>query len=199
MRYRGTQRCVGKNAKYRNITQTKRQGHSPPGPPFVGSPVVYQHNDVSKIEQNLNKNFSNICNWFVHNKLSIYFGEDKTKCILFGTKNLNKNGSLKIRHGTIQIKQCHTVTYLGCALDKNLSGEIMALSIISKINCRLRFLYRKKQIFIVTSSQTTLQRSDTISFRLCMLSLVSQPEQQIEVKITNTPKQMHSLLSEFIQ
>ena len=48
--------------------------------------LVYQHNDVSKIEQNLNKNFSNICNWFVHNKLSIYFGEDKTKCILFGTK-----------------------------------------------------------------------------------------------------------------
>ena len=27
--------------------------------------LVYEHNDVSKIEQNLNKNFSNICNCFV--------------------------------------------------------------------------------------------------------------------------------------
>ena len=30
--------------------------------------LVYQHNDISKIEQNLIKNFSNICDWFVDNK-----------------------------------------------------------------------------------------------------------------------------------
>ena len=102
--------------------------------------LVYQHKDVSKIEQNLNKNFSNICDWFVDNKLSIHFGEDKTKCILFGTKQkLNKTGSRTIRHGTIQIKQSHTVNYLGYALDENLSGETMALKVISKIKCRLRF------------------------------------------------------------
>ena len=39
--------------------------------------LVYQHHDSSKIEQNLNKNFSNICDWFVDNKLSIHFGEKK--------------------------------------------------------------------------------------------------------------------------
>ena len=61
------------------------------------SSLVYQHNDVSKIEQNLNKHFSNICDWFVDNKLSIHFGEYKTKCILFGTKQkVNKTGSLDI-------------------------------------------------------------------------------------------------------
>ena len=41
--------------------------------------LVYQHNNVSKIEQSLNKSFSNICDWFIKNKLSIYFREDKTK------------------------------------------------------------------------------------------------------------------------
>ena len=57
--------------------------------------LVYQHNDVRNIEQNLNKNFSNICDWFVDHKLSIHFGEGKTKWILFGTKKkLNKTGSL---------------------------------------------------------------------------------------------------------
>ena len=31
----------------------------------------------------LKKEFMNACKWFVDNKLSIHFGEDKTKCILF--------------------------------------------------------------------------------------------------------------------
>ena len=58
---------------------------------------------------------------------------------------LNKTDSLDIRYSTIQITQYHTVTNLGCALDENLSGETMALKVISKINCRLRFLYRKNR------------------------------------------------------
>ena len=59
--------------------------------------LVYQHKDVKEIERNLNKNFSNVCDWFVDNTLSIHFGEDKTKCVLFGTKDkLNKVSSLEI-------------------------------------------------------------------------------------------------------
>ena len=34
----------------------------------------------------------------------------------------------------MQIKQYQTMTYLGCALDENLSGETMGLQVISKIN-----------------------------------------------------------------
>ena len=87
-----------------------------------------------------------ICDWFVNYKLNIYFGEGKTKFILFVTKQKpNKTGSLNIRHGMIQIKQYYTVTYLGCTLDGILSGEIMALKVISKINCRRWFLYRKNR------------------------------------------------------
>ena len=40
-----------------------------------------QQKDNDKIEYQLNKNFSNICDWFVDNKLSIHVGEDKTKSI----------------------------------------------------------------------------------------------------------------------
>ena len=103
--------------------------------------LISQQKNVSKMEQNLNKNFSNTCDWFVNNKLSIHFGEGITKSILSGTnQKLNKTDSLNIRHDTIQIKQYHTVTYLGWVLDENLSGETMALKVISKINCILRFL-----------------------------------------------------------
>ena len=105
--------------------------------------LAYQHNEISKIEQNLNKNFLNILDWLVENKLSIHFGEYKTKCILFGTKQkLNKTGSLDIIYGVIQIKQYHTETYLGCALHENLSGKTMTLKVIWKTNCTLRLLNR---------------------------------------------------------
>ena len=59
--------------------------------------LVYQHRDVKEIERNLNKNFSDVCDWFVDNKLNVHLGEDNTECILFGTKHrLNKVGSLDI-------------------------------------------------------------------------------------------------------
>ena len=32
-----------------------------------------------EIENALNKEFANVCDWFVDNKLSIHFGEDRTK------------------------------------------------------------------------------------------------------------------------
>ena len=43
--------------------------------------LIFQHKDIPKIESALNKNFSMLCDWFVDNKLSIHFGEDKTKSI----------------------------------------------------------------------------------------------------------------------
>ena len=53
-----------------------------------------------------------------------------------------------MKHGTIQIKQYHTVIYLGCVIDKNLSGETMALKVISKISCRLRFFVQKNRFLL---------------------------------------------------
>ena len=32
-----------------------------------------------------------MCDWFVDNKLSMHFGQDKTKSILFGTKHKLRN------------------------------------------------------------------------------------------------------------
>ena len=40
---------------------------------------MYQHKDTAKIEKILNEDFENICDWFVDNKLSIYFRDEKTK------------------------------------------------------------------------------------------------------------------------
>ena len=53
--------------------------------------LMYQHRDVNEIKKQLNKNFENVCGWFFDNKLSINFGEDKTKSILFASKRKTKN------------------------------------------------------------------------------------------------------------
>ena len=48
--------------------------------------LIFQHNDIKEIAIQLNKHFSLIYDWFVGNKLSIHFEEDKTKSILFSSK-----------------------------------------------------------------------------------------------------------------
>ena len=110
--------------------------------------LVYTGKDIKIIETNLNDNFNSLCDWFVENKLSIHFGEDKTKSILFGTKRrLKGDTKLEISRREIKIKQHSEVKYLGCLFDSNLSGRGMALKVLNKINSRLRFLYRKQNIF----------------------------------------------------
>ena len=57
--------------------------------------------------------------WFVNNKLSIHFSDDKTKSILFATKfKIKKIRKLNIKNWDIQIKQHSKVKYLGCMLDE---------------------------------------------------------------------------------
>ena len=62
--------------------------------------LVFMGPDLKSIETNLNKNFNYLCDWFVENKLSIHFGEDKTKSIVFGSRKRLKNlDQLDIRRG----------------------------------------------------------------------------------------------------
>ena len=108
--------------------------------------IFFQDKDPKVIEKQLNEDFSNLCDWFVDNKLSIHFGEDKTKSILFTSKRkVSLLEKLKITYNNIDIKQHTSVSYLGCILDNTLSGESMTLNVINKVNSKLRFLYRNNE------------------------------------------------------
>ena len=77
--------------------------------------------------------------------MSIHFGNDKTKTIVFGSKRrLKMLDKLDIRRDETKISQCNKITYLGCILDDNLSGESMASRVLNKVGGRLNFLYRKE-------------------------------------------------------
>ena len=58
----------------------------------------------------------------------------------------DNNQELKITRGSFCIKQYHTVNYLGCLLDSNMSGESMAKKCLLKINNKLKFLGRYKGV-----------------------------------------------------
>ena len=80
------------------------------------------------------------------NKLSIRFSEGKPKSILFAPLNkCKKLRKLNISYGLLKIKQSSEVIYPGCILDKSLSGEPIALNVVSKVNTRLKLLYRKNK------------------------------------------------------
>ena len=97
--------------------------------------LVCQHNDINKIEKHLNKDFESICDWFVDNKLSIHFVDEKIKSVLFENKfKIKKVRKLNIEYGDIQIKQYSKVKYSGCMLDETVSEKITALSGVNKNN-----------------------------------------------------------------
>ena len=75
--------------------------------------LIFQHKEI---EIQLNKIFSLICDWFVNDKISFNFGEDKTRSILFSSKRvlrLKKTSPINIQCKDIKIKQCTKVTNLG--------------------------------------------------------------------------------------
>ena len=70
----------------------------------------------------------------------------QTKSILFASKRRAKNiRQFSSKYKNINIKQHSEVTYLGCALEKTMSGEPMSLKVVNKINRKLKFLYRKNR------------------------------------------------------
>ena len=85
------------------------------------SSLLFRHKNVTKIKKQLTKDISNICDWFVDNKLSIHFGEVKTKSISFSSKcNLNLTEELDLRYKEIKVKQHKHVNYLGYVLDETI-------------------------------------------------------------------------------
>ena len=69
---------------------------------------MQQQGDVEEIEKQLNKDFKNVCEWFVDNKLIIHFGEDKAKSILFANKHKIKSAK------KLKVKYKNKSTIAGC-------------------------------------------------------------------------------------
>ena len=105
------------------------------------SALLVSDSDRSQVENALSKELTRICTWLTDNKLSIHLG--KTESILFGSKpKLRKADSFTVKVGDNVITRKDEITYLGCILEANLSGDKMAAHVIKKVHQRTRFMYR---------------------------------------------------------
>ena len=101
---------------------------------------LFMGKDFKTLEDHLNEDFNSLYEWLSDNKLSIHFGEEKTKSILFWSKRLlDKEKTLNIRYGDIKMKQHVKVTYPACILDNDHSKESMVTKVLGLINARLKF------------------------------------------------------------
>ena len=110
--------------------------------------LVFQHMNIKTIEEHLNRDFSTLVDCFVDNKVSVHFGEDKTKSIPFSPKHRSKSILQKyISNNDVKIKQQYSkaakVAY-GCVLDECITGECMAMQVCIKVTSKLIFLYRNR-------------------------------------------------------
>ena len=110
-----------------------------------------QHKEVEKIKNQLTKDFGNVHDWFLGEKLRKHFGKEETKLILFSSKGKAKNVlQLNFTYKHINIKQ---YSYLGCVLDKKISGEAMTLKVLKKINRKFNFFIRNTHILQKSSTE----------------------------------------------
>ena len=53
--------------------------------------LLFQYKDLELIKGEVTKTFSNVCDWFEDNKLSLHFGEDKKSFLYQKQKKENWN------------------------------------------------------------------------------------------------------------
>ena len=76
--------------------------------------IFYQHEDVKKFKNVLNKEFLSLCQWFIDNKMSIHFGDEKTRSTLPSkTSGLRE---INVSFPAHSIRQHEKVEYLDCKL-----------------------------------------------------------------------------------
>ena len=100
-----------------------------------------------QVEEALSSEVTKIRTWLTDNKLSLHLG--KTESILYGTRYSLREinvSDFKVKVDDTVISSKEEITYLGCILDKYLSGESMATKVIKKVNQRTRFLGRMSSI-----------------------------------------------------
>ena len=117
------------------------------------SALIVSGSNPQLIADTLSKELESCKQWLMDNKLSLHLG--KTESILFGSKRkLKKVESFDVKCGNESIKHVNSVKYLGVQIDNDLSGNSIVKDIVTKVNLRLRFLYRYKDLLNYGSRKT---------------------------------------------
>ena len=106
--------------------------------------IYFSNNDISIIESSLNKDLSNLADYFDDNELIINLKKGKTESMLFGTAkrlSLNKN-DFNVSYRQHLISFVDKYKYLGNILDNHLTFSNNFDMFYSKTTTRLSLLYK---------------------------------------------------------
>ena len=81
---------------------------------------IIHYKKFDKTDIQLNEYFSNLCDWFTYNELSIHFGEDGNKYMLFGSKRKLKTDYLTMTYTQNVMNQYSMSPYFDCFMDENM-------------------------------------------------------------------------------
>ncbi len=110
------------------------------------SALMVSGRNIHDIELALETSLKNLSSWLEENKLSLHLG--KTESIIFGSnRKLKRTTKLNITCNGVAIECKKQIKYLGCILDRFLSGEATVSNVAKRINGGLKFLYRKRCYF----------------------------------------------------
>jgi hypothetical protein len=116
--------------------------------------ILFSHKDRTSLEKLINKELSQISNWFKLNKLSLNI--DKTNFMIFKNKHSNKpelNLTIEIDHTCIN--KVNTTKFLGVLIDNDFSWKTHT-SHVSKVISKYNGIFRKIRPFIPIESLQTL-------------------------------------------
>ena len=110
------------------------------------STIMFSHKDPDQIAHKLGKVLESCSDWLVDNKLLLHLG--KTGCTLFGSKRkLKRVKDFEVTCNGHTIEHTTSLKYIGLNIDNLLSGELVVNNILSKVNARLKFMYRHKKVY----------------------------------------------------
>jgi hypothetical protein len=117
------------------------------------SAILYTHKDPNIISSKLGNVLEKCSDWLTDNKLSLHLG--KTECMLFGPKRkIRQIKNFYVKCYEHVITSTEVVKYLGVHIDKYLNFENIVSNIVSKVNGRLKFLYRNAKCLDPRSRKT---------------------------------------------
>ncbi len=117
------------------------------------SAILFPHKDPNVISSTLGSVLEHSSDWLIDNKLSLHLG--KTECMLFGPKRKIKQiSNFSVKCYDHEINATNVVKYLGVYIDNNLNFEKLVSNIVTKVNGRLKFLYRNAKSLDSRSRKT---------------------------------------------
>lgn len=148
------------------------------------------------MEEVLSTELVNISQWLSDNKLSLHLG--KTESILFGSRaKLAKFPGFNIKVDSSEVTSKTSVRYLGCELDRCLSGESMAQIVLSKINHKIKFLARISKFLDCETLNILAGSLVQCHFDYAFTSWYSSTSKQLKTKLQTSQNKLLRTVRKF--